>query len=62
MQLHNKMTSANLALIFGLTLMSNDSGNQSQSILENQPYAESQLQVVVVQTILDGYQQIFEDE
>jgi hypothetical protein len=56
------MTSANLALIFGLTLMSNDSGNQSQSILENQPYAESQLQVVVVQTILDGYQQIFEDE
>ncbi|KAI8878405.1 RhoGAP-domain-containing protein [Backusella circina FSU 941] len=62
LQLHNKMTSANLALIFGLTLMSNESGNQSQSILENQPYAESQLQVIVVQTILDNYQEIFEDD
>lgn len=49
------MGAANLATIFGLTLMSSDSGSQTQ-------IAESQLQAKVVQSILENYKEIFEDE
>jgi hypothetical protein len=62
-QRFNKMGAANLATIFGLTLMSNESGSQSQmSIHDNQRIAESQLQAKVVQTILENYAEIFEEE
>ncbi|EIE78471.1 hypothetical protein RO3G_03175 [Rhizopus delemar RA 99-880] len=54
-QRFNKMGAANLATIFGLTLMSNEAGSQTQ-------IAESQLQAKVVQSILESYKEIFEDE
>ncbi|CEG72606.1 hypothetical protein RMATCC62417_08137 [Rhizopus microsporus] len=54
-QRFNKMGAANLATIFGLTLMSSDAGSQTQ-------IAESQLQAKVVQSILENYKEIFEDE
>jgi hypothetical protein len=58
------MGAANLATIFGLTLMSSESGSQSQimPVHDNQRIAESQLQAKVVQTILENYAEIFEDE
>jgi hypothetical protein len=57
------MGAANLATIFGLTLMSNELGSQSQmSVHDNQRIAESQLQAKVVQTILENYAEIFEEE
>ncbi|KAI8368301.1 Rho GTPase activation protein [Radiomyces spectabilis] len=63
-QRHNKMGSANLATIFGLTLMGNDSSNMlaSAAVGENQRLAETQWQVKVVQTILDNYALIFETD
>ncbi|KAI8375018.1 Rho GTPase activation protein [Choanephora cucurbitarum] len=62
-QRFNKMGAANLATIFGLTLMSNESGSQMQmAIQDNQRFAESQLQAKVVQTILENYTEIFEEE
>ncbi|KAI9334453.1 Rho GTPase activation protein [Pilaira anomala] len=63
-QRFNKMGAANLATIFGLTLMSSESGSQTQMIAvhDNQRIAESQLQAKVVQTILENYKEIFEDE
>lgn len=63
-QRFNKMGAANLATIFGLTLMSSESGSQAQMIAvhDNQRIAESQLQAKVVQTILENYAEIFEDE
>ncbi|KAI9473688.1 MAG: Rho GTPase activation protein [Benjaminiella poitrasii] len=61
-QIFNKMGTANLATIFGLTLMSNEAGSQAQTALhDTQRIAESQLQAKVVQTILDNYTEIFED-
>ncbi|RCH91060.1 hypothetical protein CU098_001832 [Rhizopus stolonifer] len=62
-QRFNKMGAANLATIFGLTLMSNELGSQIQmSSHDNQRFAESQLQAKVVQTILENYTEIFEEE
>ncbi|KAF1804244.1 Rho GTPase activation protein [Mucor lusitanicus] len=62
-QRFNKMGAANLATIFGLTLMSSESGSQSQMVVhDNQRIAESQLQAKVVQTILENYSEIFEEE
>jgi hypothetical protein len=56
----NKMGAANLATIFGLTLMSSEAGSLSQ--MDNQRIVESQLQAKVVQTILENYTEIFEDD
>ncbi|GAN04362.1 rhoGAP-domain-containing protein [Mucor ambiguus] len=62
-QRFNKMGAANLATIFGLTLMSSEAGSQSQmAVHDNQRIAESQLQAKVVQTILENYSEIFEEE
>jgi hypothetical protein len=59
----NKMSAPNLSLIFGLTLMSSEPDLQQQtSMHDTQRYAESQLQVIVIQTILENYAGIFEDE
>jgi hypothetical protein len=55
------MGAANLATIFGLTLMSNE-GNSQATIHDHQRIAESQLQAVVVQTILENYSTIFEED
>lgn len=54
------MGAANLATIFGLTLMSSEAGSLSQ--MDNQRIVESQLQAKVVQTILENYTEIFEDD
>jgi hypothetical protein len=57
------MGAANLATIFGLTLMSSEAGSQTQMVVhDNQRIAESQLQAKVVQTILENYSEIFEEE
>lgn len=57
------MGAANLATIFGLTLMSNEGNPQSQATIHDyQRIAESQLQAVVVQTILENYSTIFEED
>ncbi|KAI8991251.1 Rho GTPase activation protein [Mycotypha africana] len=63
-QRFNKMGAANLATIFGLTLMSNnEAGSHPQMILhDNQRIADSQLQAKVVQTILENYAEIFEED
>ena len=59
------MGTANLATIFGLTLMGNESGvtgNGSIDSQDNERLAETQWQVKVVQTILDNYRLIFEPD
>ncbi|KAI8997877.1 Rho GTPase activation protein [Pilobolus umbonatus] len=62
-QRFNKMGASNLAIIFGLTLMSNDSSAQiNMNAHDNHRIAESQLQAKVIQTILENYTVIFEDE
>lgn len=55
---------ANLATIFGLTLMGNDTGATSNSIdsQDSERLAETQWQVKVVQTILENYRLIFEPD
>ncbi|KAI9489451.1 Rho GTPase activation protein [Zychaea mexicana] len=64
LQRYNKMGSANLATIFGLTLMGNESGVTGASIdsQDSERLAETQWQVRVVQTILDNYRLIFEPD
>ncbi|ORY95254.1 Rho GTPase activation protein [Syncephalastrum racemosum] len=59
-QRYNKMGTANLATIFGLTLMGNDTGSIDSQDAER--LAETQWQVRVVQTILDNYRLIFEPD
>lgn len=54
------MGTANLATIFGLTLMGNDTGSIDSQDAER--LAETQWQVRVVQTILDNYRLIFEPD
>ncbi|KAI9255239.1 Rho GTPase activation protein [Phascolomyces articulosus] len=64
-QRYNKMGSANLATIFGLTLMGNESGvagNGSIDSQDSERLAETQWQVKVVQTILENYRLIFEPD
>lgn len=55
---------ANLATIFGLTLMGNDTGAGNNSIdsQDSERLAETQWQVKVVQTILENYRLIFEPD
>ncbi|KAG0174888.1 hypothetical protein DFQ30_002154 [Apophysomyces sp. BC1015] len=60
-QRYNKMGSSNLATIFGLTLMGNDTNNPEMTVQDNQRLAETQWQVRVVQTILDNCTMIFEN-
>lgn len=58
------MGAANLATIFGLTLMGNDSGKTGTSFdsQDCERLAETQWQVRVVQTILENYRLIFEPD
>ncbi|CEP08630.1 hypothetical protein [Parasitella parasitica] len=60
----NKMTTANLSTIFGMTLMGGDQSNQSSvsSQQENQRLADTHWHVKVVQTILENYRLIFEPD
>lgn len=61
----NKMSTANLSTIFGITLMGGEQSNQStiSSIeQENQRFADTHWQVKVVQTIIENYRLIFEPE
>ncbi|CAO3690239.1 unnamed protein product [Umbelopsis ramanniana] len=63
-QRHNKMGISNLATIFGLTLMGNDTPSTAPVNIqaESQKLAETQWQVRVVQTILENYRVIFEPD
>ncbi|CDH56716.1 gtpase activating protein [Lichtheimia corymbifera JMRC:FSU:9682] len=63
-QRYNKMGSSNLATIFGLTLMGNESSGMSSTLdsQDSERLAETQWQVKVVQTILDNYSLIFEPD
>jgi Rho GTPase-activating protein RGD1 len=63
-QRHNKMGISNLATIFGLTLMGNDTPSAAPINIqaESQKLAETQWQVRVVQTILENYRVIFEPD
>ncbi|KAH8553440.1 Rho GTPase activation protein [Umbelopsis sp. PMI_123] len=63
-QRHNKMGISNLATIFGLTLMGNDTPSvQPVNVqAESLKLAETQWQVRVVQTILENYRVIFEPD
>lgn len=57
------MGASNLATIFGMTLMGNDSGNMQPMInQDSQRFTETQWQVKVVQSILENYSLIFETE
>ena len=58
------MGSSNLATIFGLTLMGNESSSMSSTLdsQDSERLAETQWQVKVVQTILDNYSLIFEPD
>jgi hypothetical protein len=55
---------SNLATIFGLTLMGNDTPTITAANMqaETQKLAETQWQVRVVQTILENYRVIFEPD
>ncbi|KAG0169217.1 hypothetical protein DFQ30_003852 [Apophysomyces sp. BC1015] len=65
-QRYNKMGAANLATIFGLTLMGNDGDSQFNlaglSAQDAQRLVDTQWQVRVVQTILENYRLIFEPD
>ncbi|CAO3610425.1 unnamed protein product [Cunninghamella echinulata] len=63
-QRFNKMGTANIATIFGMTLMGNEPIVSLQPMVnqDNQRFAETQWQVKVVQTILENYSLIFEAE
>jgi mannose/fructose/N-acetylgalactosamine-specific phosphotransferase system component IID len=63
-QRHNKMGISNLATIFGLTLMGNDTPSITpvNVQIESQKLAETQWQVRAVQTILENYRVIFEPD
>ncbi|KAG2186724.1 hypothetical protein INT44_002950 [Umbelopsis vinacea] len=63
-QRHNKMGISNLATIFGLTLMGNDTPSVAPINIqaESLKLAETQWQVRVVQTILENYRVIFEPD
>ncbi|KAF7724834.1 hypothetical protein EC973_000719 [Apophysomyces ossiformis] len=65
-QRYNKMGAANLATIFGLTLMGNEGDSQfnlaALSAQDAQRLADTQWQVRVVQTILENYRLIFEPD
>lgn len=60
------MTTANLATIFGLTLMGGEQTSNQSTISsveeENQRIADTQWHVKVVQTILENYRLIFEPD
>ena len=58
-QEYNKMTTANLSTIFGLTLLGGEQKSIS-SVEENQRLADTHWHVKVVQTILENYRLIFE--
>ncbi|KAI8073315.1 Rho GTPase activation protein, partial [Gongronella butleri] len=60
-QRYNKMGASNLATIFGMTLMGNETSSvTSPGQHDSQRFTETQLQVKAVQTILENYALIFE--
>ncbi|KAI8333049.1 Rho GTPase activation protein [Chlamydoabsidia padenii] len=63
-QRYNKMGASNLATIFGMTLMGNESAGNIQPMVnqDNQRFTETQWQVKVVQSILENYSLIFETD
>ncbi|KAI9308068.1 Rho GTPase activation protein [Cunninghamella echinulata] len=58
---YNKMGSNNLATIFGITLLSDASSGSANSSNQNR-LADTHLHVRIVQTILDHYRLIFEQD
>lgn len=60
-QEYNKMNTANLATIFGMTLLGGEQKSIS-SIEDNQRLADTHWHVKVVQTILENYRLIFEPD
>lgn len=57
----NKMNTANLSTIFGMTLLGGEQKSIS-SIEDNQRLADTHWHVKVVQTILENYRLIFEPD
>ncbi|KAL9559138.1 hypothetical protein PS6_000942 [Mucor atramentarius] len=65
LQEFNKMTTANLSTIFGMTLMGGDQGSNQSTVSsqqDNQRLADTHWHVKVVQTILENYRLIFEPD
>lgn len=60
----NKMTTANLSTIFGMTLLGGEHKSISSisSIEDNQRLVDTHWHVKVVQTILENYRLIFEPD
>lgn len=57
----NKMNTANLSTIFGMTLLGGEQKSVS-SMEDNQRLADTHCHVKVVQTILENYRLIFEPD
>ncbi|GAA5810617.1 hypothetical protein MFLAVUS_004040 [Mucor flavus] len=58
----NKMTTANLSTIFGMTLLGGDQNKPIASVEDNQRLADTHWHVKVIQTILENYRLIFEPD
>lgn len=61
-QRHNKMGVANLAIVFGPTLMGGDQGAATGVPSDTSKLADMHWQVKVVETILENYRLIFEPD